>query len=129
MTLGCRRVSVTLRGTKRKMDEEREDFGKIVLEFMNGAKEAKAMFRKVEGWSATIARGCLGGIGELVAGNLDVRLEAFRCSSLSLFLFCIRTNTHPDALQPAEDPTDNIRHLPRIYEQSLDRLACALGRR
>ncbi|KIM73570.1 hypothetical protein PILCRDRAFT_829051 [Piloderma croceum F 1598] len=86
------------------MDEEREDVRKAALEFMISLSEAKpAMVRKVDGWTAAIVRGCLEGMGELGDDNLDVWLEA----------------------DPAEDPTDDS--YPHVYEQSIDRLACALG--
>ncbi|KII95405.1 hypothetical protein PLICRDRAFT_86789 [Plicaturopsis crispa FD-325 SS-3] len=85
-------------------DEERDEVRKAALEFMLSLSEARpAMVRKTDGWVPALVRGCLEGMGELSDDNLDVWLEA----------------------DPAEDPTDDT--YPHVYEQSLDRLACALG--
>lgn len=86
------------------LDEEAEEVRKAALEFMISLSEAKpGMVRRVEGWVTAVVRGCLGGMGELREDELEVWLEA----------------------DPAEDPTDDT--YPHVYEQSLDRLSCALG--
>ncbi|KAI0264225.1 ARM repeat-containing protein [Gloeopeniophorella convolvens] len=87
-----------------ELDEEAEEVRKAALEFMISLSEAKpALVRRVDGWVAAIVRGCLGGMGELRDDELGAWLEA----------------------DPAEDPTDDT--YPHVYEQSLDRLACAVG--
>ena len=108
------------------MDEEKEDVRKAALEFMISLSEAKpGMVRKVDGWAAAIVRGCLEGMGELGDDDLDVWLEADVRPPL---IFCVvpcELTTTGYHTQPAEDPTDDS--YPRVYEQSIDRLACALG--
>ncbi|TFY78196.1 hypothetical protein EWM64_g5813 [Hericium alpestre] len=87
-----------------ELDEEAEEARKAALEFMISLSEAKpAMVRRVDGWVNMIVRGCLGGMGELRDDELEAWLDA----------------------DPAEDPTDDT--YPRVYEQSLDRIACAIG--
>ncbi|EIN06364.1 ARM repeat-containing protein [Punctularia strigosozonata HHB-11173 SS5] len=88
--------------------EERDEVRKAALEFMVSLSEAKpAMVKRVSGngWVVAIVRGCLEGMGELPED--DDMLQAWL-----------------DA-DPAEDPTDDV--YPHVYEQALDRLACALG--
>ncbi|KAI9441935.1 ARM repeat-containing protein [Lactarius indigo] len=87
-----------------ELDEEAEEVRKAALEFMISLSEAKpAMVRRTDGWVSAIVRGCLGGMGELRDDELSSWLDA----------------------DPAEDPTDDA--YPHVYEQSLDRLACAVG--
>lgn len=87
-----------------ELDEEAEEVRKAALEFMISLSEAKpAMVRRTDGWVSAIVRGCLGGMGELRDDELASWLDA----------------------DPAEDPTDDT--YPHVYEQSLDRLACAVG--
>ncbi|KAI0253631.1 armadillo-type protein [Lactifluus subvellereus] len=89
-----------------ELDEEAEEVRKAALEFMISLSEAKpTMVRRVDGWVSAIVRGCLGGMGELRDDELSTWLDA----------------------DPAEDPTDDT--YPHVYEQSLDRLACAVGGR
>ncbi|KAF7978256.1 hypothetical protein HWV62_1080 [Athelia sp. TMB] len=89
---------------ERVVDSEKEEVRKAALEFMISLSEAKAgMVKRVDGWAAAVVRGCLEGMGELADDDLDIWLEA----------------------DPTEDPTDDT--YPHVYEQSLDRLACALG--
>ncbi|KAN0109453.1 Armadillo-type fold [Russula decolorans] len=87
-----------------ELDEEAEEVRKAALEFMISLSEAKpAMVRRVDGWVSAIVRGCLGGMGELRDDELSTWLDA----------------------DPADDPTDDL--YPHVYEQALDRLACAVG--
>ncbi|KAH9996969.1 ARM repeat-containing protein [Russula compacta] len=87
-----------------ELDEEAEEVRKAALEFMISLSEAKpAMVRRVDGWVSAIVRGCLGGMGELRDDELSTWLDA----------------------DPADDPTDDT--YPHVYEQALDRLACAVG--
>jgi len=66
-------------------------------------------------------------MGEL-RDDLHVWLEAdVRPFPFPLPVFPIKTNIDQDTPQPAEDPTDDA--YPHIYEQSLYKLACALGSR
>ncbi|KAI0077247.1 ARM repeat-containing protein [Panus rudis PR-1116 ss-1] len=85
-------------------DEEAEEVRKAALEFMISLTEAKPnMVKRVDGWTNTIVRGCLEGMAELNDEDTEIWLEA----------------------DPAEDPTDD--DYPHVYEQAIDRLACALG--
>ncbi|KAA1478264.1 ARM repeat-containing protein [Dentipellis sp. KUC8613] len=85
-------------------DEEAEEARKAALEFMISLSEAKpALVRRADGWVNAVVRACLGGMGMLRDDELEEWLEA----------------------DPAEDPTDDT--YPRVYEQALDRLACAVG--
>ncbi|CAL1712081.1 unnamed protein product [Somion occarium] len=85
-------------------DEEAEEVRKAALEFMLSLSEARpSMVRRVDGWTTAIVRGCLASMGEIPEEETTIWLEA----------------------DPAEDPTDDT--YPHVYEQSLDRLACALG--
>ncbi|KAH9167134.1 ARM repeat-containing protein [Lactarius sanguifluus] len=94
-------------GPTPTLDEEAEEVRKAALEFMISLSEAKpAMVRRSDGWVSAIVRGCLGGMGELRDDELSSWLDA-------------------DCACPAEDPTDDA--YPHVYEQSLDRLACAVG--
>jgi len=87
-----------------ELDEEAEEVRKAALEFMISLSEARpAMVRRVDGWVSAMVRGCLGGMGELRDDELSTWLDA----------------------DPADDPTDDT--YPHVYEQALDRLACAVG--
>ncbi|KAI0782934.1 ARM repeat-containing protein [Abortiporus biennis] len=87
-------------------DEEAEEVRKAALEFMVSLSEARpSMVRRVEAWTAAIIRGCLDGMSEIPEDETEIWLEA----------------------DPADDPTDDS--YPHVYEQALDRLACALGGR
>ncbi|KZT64897.1 ARM repeat-containing protein [Daedalea quercina L-15889] len=89
---------------ERDVDEEEDEVRKAALEFMISLSEARPpMVKRVDGWTAVIVRGCLEGMGEIPEDETDVWLEA----------------------DPGEDPTDDT--YPHVYEQSIDRLACALG--
>ncbi|KAH9833385.1 ARM repeat-containing protein [Rhodofomes roseus] len=89
---------------ERDVDEEAEEVRKAALEFMISLSEARpGMVRRVDGWTAVVVRGCLEGMGEIPEDETEVWLEA----------------------DPGEDPTDDT--YPHVYEQSVDRLACALG--
>ncbi|KAI0061801.1 ARM repeat-containing protein [Artomyces pyxidatus] len=89
---------------ENEQDEEAEEVRKAALEFMISLSEARPnMVKRVDGWVGAVVRGCLGGMGELRDDELTAWLEA----------------------DPAEDPTDDT--YPHVYEQSLDRLACAVG--
>ncbi|KDQ51416.1 hypothetical protein JAAARDRAFT_185002 [Jaapia argillacea MUCL 33604] len=87
-------------------EEEREEVRKAALELMISLSEAKpSMVKRVDGWVGAIVRGCLEGMGEIPEddASLEVWLDA----------------------DPSEDPTDDT--YPHVYEQSIDRLAIALG--
>jgi hypothetical protein len=85
-------------------DEEKELVRKAALEFMVSLTEAKpTLAKRSEGWTAAMVRASLEGMGELPEDTLDSWLEA----------------------DPSEDAQDE--NYPHVYEQSLDRVACALG--
>ncbi len=91
-------------------DAEKEPVGeddevrKAALEFMTTLSESKpGMLRSEPAWVEIVVRGCLEGMGEIPEDDTETWLEA----------------------DPAEDPTDDS--YPHTYEQSLDRVACALG--
>ncbi|KAH7909589.1 ARM repeat-containing protein [Hygrophoropsis aurantiaca] len=85
-------------------DEEKDLVRKSALELMVSLSEAKpAMVKRTEGWTAALVRACLEGMGELPENGLDAWLEA----------------------EPSDDAQDET--YPHVYEQSLDRVACALG--
>ncbi|KAK2464446.1 hypothetical protein APHAL10511_003594 [Amanita phalloides] len=90
-------------------EDEKSTLRLSALEFMVSLSEAKpAMVKKVPGWTDVMVRACLEGMGELDDDALDVWLR--------------------------EDPSTgsgsaDSESPPALYEQSLDRLACALGGR
>ncbi|KAF9809312.1 hypothetical protein IEO21_07461 [Rhodonia placenta] len=88
----------------REAAGEAEEVRKAALEFMISLSEARPpMVRRVEGWTRAVVTGCLEGMGEIPEDETDIWLEA----------------------EPGDDPTDDT--YPHVYEQSIDRLACALG--
>ncbi|KAN0081729.1 Armadillo-type fold [Tylopilus felleus] len=90
--------------TEAAEDEEKQQVRKAALELMVTLSEAKpSMVKRVEGWTPGIVRACLEGMGELPEDGLEAWLEA----------------------DPSEESPDDS--YPQVYEQSLDRLACALG--
>ncbi|KAJ7666061.1 armadillo-type protein [Mycena polygramma] len=95
---------------ERDLDaDERQTLRLAALEFMVSLSEARAgMVKRVDGWVGIMVRACLEGMGEFDEGDgLDGWLE--------------------------EDPSANsaaeAESAPAMYEQSLDRLACAVGGR
>ncbi|KAJ7108609.1 armadillo-type protein [Mycena epipterygia] len=95
---------------ERDLDaDERQTLRLAALEFMVSLSEARAgMVKRVDGWVGVMVRACLEGMGEFEEGDgLDGWLE--------------------------EDPSANsaaeAEAAPAMYEQSLDRLACAVGGR
>ncbi|KAH0825819.1 armadillo-type protein, partial [Lanmaoa asiatica] len=85
-------------------DDEKQQVRRAALELMVTLSEAKpSMVKRVEDWTPAIVRACLEGMGELPEEGLEVWLEA----------------------DPSEESQDE--NYPQVYEQSLDRLACALG--
>jgi hypothetical protein len=85
-------------------DDEKQQVRRAALELMVTLSEAKpSMVKRVEGWTPAIVRACLEGMGELPEEGLEAWLEA----------------------DPSEESQDES--YPQVYEQSLDRLACALG--
>ncbi|KAH7883434.1 ARM repeat-containing protein [Phlebopus sp. FC_14] len=85
-------------------DDEKEQVRRAALEFMVSLSEAKpSMVKRTDGWTLAIVRACLEGMGELPEDGLEVWLDA----------------------DPSEDAQDES--YPHVYDQSLDRLACALG--
>ncbi|KAF8735083.1 hypothetical protein AX14_002755 [Amanita brunnescens Koide BX004] len=90
-------------------DDEKSTLRLSALEFMVSLSEAKAsMVKKVHGWADVIVRACLEGMGELDDDALDAWLREDPSTG--------------SGSAEAESP-------PALYEQSLDRLACALGGR
>ncbi|KZT00064.1 ARM repeat-containing protein [Laetiporus sulphureus 93-53] len=89
---------------EHESDHEEEEVRKAALEFMVSLTEARpSMVKRVDGWTAVMVRGCLEGMGEIPEDETDIWLEA----------------------DPLEDPTDDT--YPHVYEQAIDRIACALG--
>ncbi|KAH8088992.1 ARM repeat-containing protein [Cristinia sonorae] len=92
------------KGDADEVNEEEEKVRTAALEFMISLSEAKpSMVRRVEGWTAAIVRGCMDGMSQIPEDETEIWLEA----------------------DPADDPTDDT--YPHVYEQAIDRLACALG--
>ncbi|KAF9472591.1 ARM repeat-containing protein [Pholiota conissans] len=94
-------------------DEERDERSTLrlsALEFMISLSEARPnMVRKVPGWTEVVVRACLEGMGELDEDE-TLGLEGW-------------LNEDPSTSSSSAD-TDSP---PALYEQSLDRLACAMG--
>ncbi|KAJ7016005.1 armadillo-type protein [Mycena alexandri] len=95
---------------ERDLDaDERQTLRLAALEFMVSLSEARAsMVKRIDGWVGVMVRACLEGMGEFDEGDgLEGWLE--------------------------EDPSANsaaeAESAPAMYEQSLDRLACAVGGR
>ncbi|KAJ7185708.1 armadillo-type protein [Mycena filopes] len=95
---------------ERDLDaDERQTLRLAALEFMVSLSEARAsIVKRVDGWVGVMVRACLEGMGEFEEGDgLEGWLE--------------------------EDPSANsaaeAESAPAMYEQSLDRLACAVGGR
>ncbi|KAF9218740.1 ARM repeat-containing protein [Gyrodon lividus] len=85
-------------------DDEKEQVRRAALEFMVSLSEAKpSMVKRVDGWTMAIVRACLEGMGELPEDGLEAWLEA----------------------DISED--SQVESYPHVYDQALDRLACALG--
>jgi hypothetical protein len=111
-----------------ELDEEAEEVRKAALEFMISLSEARpAMVRRVDGWVSAMVRDCLGGMGELRDDELSTWLDAdVRGPFSEPYLFFVPDSIDPfPPHQPADDPTDDT-YL-HVYEQALDRLACAVG--
>ncbi|KAM6503013.1 Armadillo-type fold [Amanita muscaria] len=90
-------------------EDERSTLRLSALEFMISLSEAKpGMVKKVPGWTDVIVRACLEGMSELEDDGLDDWLSE-----------------DPSAGSSSADTESP----PALYEQSLDRLACALGGR
>ncbi|KIJ25106.1 hypothetical protein M422DRAFT_193858 [Sphaerobolus stellatus SS14] len=86
--------------------EHEQETRRAALELMVALTEARpGMVKHFDGWVGLGVRACLEGMGEIGDGEegLRVWLEA----------------------DPLDDPSDD--YYPHIYEQALDRLACALG--
>ncbi|KAJ7512803.1 armadillo-type protein [Mycena galericulata] len=95
---------------ERDLDaDERQTLRLAALEFMVSLSEARpGMVKRIDGWVGIMVRACLEGMGEFDEGDgLAGWLE--------------------------EDPSTNsaaeAESAPAMYEQSLDRLACAVGGR
>ncbi|PFH46147.1 hypothetical protein AMATHDRAFT_70474, partial [Amanita thiersii Skay4041] len=92
-------------------EDERSTLRLSALEFMISLSEARpGMVKKVPGWAEVVVRACLEGMGELSSDEDD--LEGWL----------------------GDDPSSNSSSTetdspPALYEQALDRLACALGGR
>ncbi|KAG1888483.1 armadillo-type protein, partial [Suillus fuscotomentosus] len=85
-------------------DKEKELVRKAALEFMVSLTEAKpALAKHSQGWTVAMVRASLEGMGELPEDTLDSWLKA----------------------DPSEDAQDE--NYPHVFEQSLNRVACALG--
>ncbi|KAF7319099.1 hypothetical protein HMN09_00246200 [Mycena chlorophos] len=92
--------------------DERQTMRLAALEFMVSLSEARAsMVKRVDGWVPIIVRACLEGMGEFEDDRDGEALRAWL----------------------EEDPSANSASdgdsAPAMYEQSLDRLACAVGGR
>ncbi|TFY54131.1 hypothetical protein EVJ58_g9042 [Rhodofomes roseus] len=97
-----RRAAEPRRGRQLRVPAARAEWPERIWRW--GLSEARpGMVRRVDGWTAVVVRGCLEGMGEIPEDETEVWLEA----------------------DPGEDPTDDT--YPHVYEQSVDRLACALG--
>ncbi|KDR69484.1 hypothetical protein GALMADRAFT_128597 [Galerina marginata CBS 339.88] len=96
-------------------DEERDERSTLrlsTLEFMISLSEARPnMVRKVPGWTEIIVRACLEGMGELDEDE-TAGLEGW-----------LREDPSTSSSSAETDAP------PALYEQSLDRLACAMGGR
>ncbi|KAK7012698.1 armadillo-type protein [Favolaschia claudopus] len=96
---------------QRDLDaDERQTLRLAALEFMVSLSEARAsMVKRVDGWVGIMVRACLEGMGEFEEGD------------------------GLDGGWADEDPSANsageAESAPAMYEQSLDRLACAVGGR
>ncbi|PPQ86212.1 hypothetical protein CVT25_006892 [Psilocybe cyanescens] len=95
--------------------DERSTLRLSALEFMISLSEARPnMVRKVAGWTEVIVRACLEGMGEL---ELD---EGEGGEGLGEWV------REDPSMSSSSAETDAP---PALYEQSLDRLACAMGGR
>ncbi|KAF4620286.1 hypothetical protein D9613_001263 [Agrocybe pediades] len=91
--------------------DERSTLRLSALEFMISLSESRpSMVKKVNGWTEVIVRACLEGMGELE--DEDEGLEGWLKEDPSM----VSSSAETDAP-------------PALYEQSLDRLACAMGGR
>ncbi|KAF8521902.1 ARM repeat-containing protein [Hysterangium stoloniferum] len=103
--------------------EHEQETRRSALELLVGLSEARpGMVKRMEGWVALGVRACLEGMGEIGEGEeggggtgQGVRKLDEEAQGLKEWL---------DA-DPANDPSDEF--YPHVYEESLDRLACALG--
>ncbi|KAF8584878.1 ARM repeat-containing protein [Ramaria rubella] len=90
----------------REDNEHEQATRRAALELLVAITEARpGMVKRVDGWVALGVRACLEGMGEIGEEEEGLRMWL-------------------DA-DPAQDPTDDF--YPHVYEQALDRLACALG--
>ncbi|KAJ3514366.1 hypothetical protein NMY22_g14756 [Coprinellus aureogranulatus] len=88
--------------------DERSALRLAALEFMVSLSEARpGMVKRVQGWVEVLVRACLEGMGELDEDEAGVRVREWLKEDPSL----------------ASDTDEG----PAMYEQSIDRLACALG--
>ncbi|KAF7316133.1 hypothetical protein MIND_00131400 [Mycena indigotica] len=92
--------------------DERQTMRLAALEFMVSLSEAKAsMVRRIDGWVPIIVRACLEGMGEFEEDQDGEGLRAWLDED------------------PSSASTSDSDSAPAMYEQSLDRLACAVGGR
>ncbi|KAJ7061031.1 armadillo-type protein [Mycena amicta] len=92
--------------------DERQTMRLAALEFMVSLSEARAsMVRRVDGWVPIIVRACLEGMGEFEEDNDGEALRSWLEED------------------PSANSTSDAESAPAMYEQSLDRLACAVGGR
>ncbi|KAF9457022.1 armadillo-type protein [Collybia nuda] len=97
-------------------EDQRQTLRLSALEFMITLSEAKpGMVRKVPGWVEVVVRACLEAMGEFDDGEGEDGAE-----SLEAWL-------HDDP--SANSNSSETDSPPALYEQSLDRLACAMGGR
>ncbi|KAJ6627915.1 ARM repeat-containing protein [Mycena sp. CBHHK59/15] len=89
--------------------DERQTLRLAALEFMVSLSEARAgMVKRVDGWVGIMVRACLEGMGEFEEGDgLEGWLDE----------------------DPSANSNSESESAPAMYEQSLDRLACAVGGR
>lgn len=87
-------------------DDEENEKRQAALELMVSLSESRpSLVRRVDGWLIAIVRACLEGVAELPDDEETIQawLDA----------------------DPADDPTDS--QYPHVFEQALDRLACAFA--
>ncbi|KAF4565293.1 hypothetical protein EYR36_001863 [Pleurotus pulmonarius] len=99
-------------------DDERAALRLATLEFMVSLSEARpGMVKKVNGWVGVIVRACLEGMGEFdESESTNEGLQSW-------------LNDDPSSPTNATTLSADTESTPALYEQSLDRLACATGGR
>ncbi|KAF7325964.1 hypothetical protein MKEN_00447300 [Mycena kentingensis (nom. inval.)] len=111
-TVGAQVDADTDRAARDLDADERQTMRLAALEFMVSLSEARAsMVRRVDGWVPIIVRACLEGMGEFEEDRDGEGLRSWLEED------------------PSANSTSDTESAPEMYEQSLDRLACAVGGR